>query len=82
MTDDCLQQNVVEVASDRFVYGLSRYVSRMRRPTGIQVFADSILGPVTYFSLRFGHEIISTAILSLSLIQVSQLSVTGESMGT
>ena len=33
-----------------------------------------------YVSLRFGHEIISTAILSLPLIQVRQLSATGESM--
>ena len=43
----------------------------MPRPTGIQKVADSILGPGTYVSLRFkfGHEIISTAILSLPLIQ-------------
>ena len=32
--------------------------------------------------LRFGHEKISTTILSLSLIQEGQLSVTGEGMGT
>ena len=32
--------------------------------------------------VSIGHEIISTAILSLSLIQVVQLSVTGESMCT
>ena len=31
---------------------------------------------------RFGHEIISTAIFFLPLIQVGQLSVTVESMGT
>ena len=31
---------------------------------------------------RFGREIIFTAFLSLQLIQVGQLSVTGESMGT
>ena len=42
----------------------------------------SILHSATYLSKRFGHEIISTAILSLSLIQERQLSVTGESMGT
>ena len=40
----------------------------------------SILGPAKYLSYRFGHEI-SAAILSLLLIQVGQLSVTGESMG-
>ena len=33
-------------------------------------------------SSRFGHENISTAILSLPLIQEGQLSVTGERMGT
>ena len=31
---------------------------------------------------RFGHEIISTAIIFLLLIQVGLLSVTDESMGT
>ena len=34
------------------------------------------------FSLRFGHEIISTTILPLPLIQEGQLSVTGERMDT
>ena len=33
-------------------------------------------------SLRFGHEKISTTILTLPLIQEGQLSVTGERMGT
>ena len=33
-------------------------------------------------SSRFGHEIISTTILSLPLIQEGQLSVTDERMGT
>ena len=33
-------------------------------------------------SLRFGHENISTAILSIALIEEGQLSVTGERMGT
>ena len=32
--------------------------------------------------VRFGHEIISTAMFSLLQIQVQQLSVTGESIGT
>ena len=36
--------------------------------------------PSTGF-MEFGHEIISTAILSLPLIQEGQLSVTGERMG-
>ena len=35
-----------------------------------------------HISYRFGHEIISTAILSLPLIPIEQLSITGESMGT
>ena len=33
-------------------------------------------------SLRFGHENVSTTILSLPLIQEGQLKVTGERMGT
>ena len=32
--------------------------------------------------VEMGHEVISKAILSLALIQVGQLSVTGERMGT
>ena len=40
-----------------------------------------ILGSTLYVSLRFGHEEISTAILSLPLIQVGQVSVTAESTG-
>ena len=35
-----------------------------------------------HFFVEIGHEIISTAILSLLLIQAGQLSVTDESMGT
>ena len=39
--------------------------------------------PIIYTGFhRFGHEIISTAILSLLLIQVGQLLVAGECMGT
>ena len=38
--------------------------------------------PATYLSYRFGHKIISMAILSLLLVQIGQLSVTGESMDT
>ena len=49
----------------------------MRRPTGIQEVVGSILGPATSFI-----EIISMTILSLLLIQLGQLSVTGESMCT
>ena len=54
----------------------------MRRPTGIQEVAGSILGSDTAFHRDLVMKIISTAILSLPLIQVGQLSVTGESMGT
>ena len=35
-------------------------------------------GLATYLTLRFGHEIISRAILSLPMSQVGQLSVTGK----
>ena len=40
---------------------------------GMQVVSSSIPTSSTFF--RFGHEIISTAILSLPLIQEEQLSV-------
>ena len=49
---------------------------------GMRTVAGSILTSGNIFSWKFGPEIISTAILSLMLIQVGQLSVTGESMGT
>ena len=60
----------------------ARKVSWMCLPTGIQGVAGLILGPATYLSYRFGQETIFTAILSLLLIQVEQLSSTGESMDT
>ena len=41
---------------------------------------ESQLGHITF--METDHEIISTAILSLSLIQEGQLSVTAENMGT
>ena len=51
--------------------------------TGIQAVAGLILGSGTIFHRDLVmSEIISTAILSLPLIQVGKLSVTGESMGT
>ena len=47
-------------------------------PLGIQAAPSSIPTSSTFF--RFGHEIISTAVLPLLLIQEEQLSVTGERM--
>ena len=47
-------------------------------PLSIQAAPSSILTSSTFF--RFGHEIISTAILPIALIQEEQLSVTGERM--
>ena len=49
---------------------------------GLKTVAGSILTSGKILSLRFGHENISTAILSLPLIQEGQLSVTGGRMGT
>ena len=54
-------------------------------PPGIRTVAGSILRSSDIHSWRlviveFGHEIISAAILTLLLIQVRQLSVTGERM--
>ena len=50
------------------------------RPPGVRTVADSIL--MSILSFRFGHENISTTILSLPLIQEGQLSVTDERSGT
>ena len=49
------------------------------RPPGVRT-----VGPYVgqHSFVEFGHEIISTAILSLLLIQEGQLSVTGERMCT
>ena len=47
-------------------------------PLGIQAAPNSFLTSSTFF--RFGHEIISTAILPIPLVQEEQLSVTGERM--
>ena len=49
------------------------------RPTGIQEVACSILEQNSF--VEIGQEIISSAILSLPLIQVGQFSITGESTG-
>ena len=50
-------------------------------PPGMRPVASSILGSgnILHF-VEIGHEIISTAILSLLLIQVGQLSVAGKRM--
>ena len=50
--------------------------------SGIQTVAGAILRSGKIFFVEIGHEIISTAILSLPLIQVGQLSVTYKRMGT
>ena len=52
--------------------------------TGDQEVAGSILAPVLQHSfVEIDHEIFSTVILSLPLIQEGQLSVTGErALGT
>ena len=47
---------------------------------GIQTVAGLILRSGKTFSVDIGHEIISTAIVSLPLIQEGQFSVTGERM--
>ena len=53
------------------------------RPTGDQEVAGSTPAEVSnILSWRFNHEIFSTVILSLPLIQEGQLSVSGERMCT
>ena len=50
--------------------------------TGIQEVVGSIIGPASYLLQTFGHGIVSTAIFSLPLIRVGQLSVSAQSLGT
>ena len=53
------------------------------RGTGDQeVAGSSPAGSATFFRWRFDHEIFSTVILSLPLIQEGQLSVSGKRMCT
>ena len=55
----------------------------MRRPTGDQEVAGSTPAEGRQHSfMEIDHEIFSTAILSLPLIQEGQLSVSGERMCT
>ena len=51
-------------------------------PPGILMVTGSSSSPGKHFFIEIGHEIISKAILSLPLIQVEQLSVTGKRMCT
>ena len=63
--------------------GRPRWLSWMRRPTGDQEVAGSTprRGRQRSF-VEIDHEIFSTVILSLPLIQEGQLSVSGERMCT
>ena len=54
----------------------------MRRPTGDQEIAGSTRQGRQHSSVEIDHEIFSTVILSLPLIQEGQLSVSGERMCT
>ena len=51
-------------------------------PPGMQAVTGSILTSSNIFFVEIGHEVLSTAILSLPLIQAGQLSVTGEGVCT
>ena len=52
----------------------------MRRPTGDQEVAGSIPGGRQHSCVEIDHEMFSTVILPLPLIQEGQLSVSGERM--
>ena len=52
------------------------------RPPSMQAVVGSIFTSSNIVLRSFGHEVISTASLSLPLIQEGQLSVTGERMCT
>ena len=54
----------------------------MRRPTGDQEVAGSTPAEVAHSFVEIDHEIFSTVILSLPLIQEERLSVSGERLCT
>ena len=66
--------------SIKILGGLNRFYRRLTSPSA-SIMAQNIQ-LFDHLSQRFGHEIISTAICSLPLIQVGELSVTDDSMGT
>ena len=59
-----------------------RWLSWMRRPTGDQEGAGSTPAEVGNILIMIDHEIFSTVIQSLLLIQEGQLSVSGKRMCT
>ena len=62
-------------------YGQPGAVARWdARHPGMRTASGSVRQNI--LSLRFGHENVSTSVLSLPLIQEGQLSVTGERMST
>ena len=73
MSDDILSSSVCS---------RPRWLSWMRRPTGDQEVAGSTPAEVGNILSWSDHEIFSTVILSLPLIQEGQLSVSGERMCT
>ena len=70
-------KNNITVTSSR-----PRWLSWMRRPTGDQEVAGSTPAGRQHSFVEIDHEIFSTVILSLPLIQEGQLSVSGERMCT
>ena len=50
--------------------------------TSEEIGGSTPAGEATFFSWRFDHEIFSTVILSLPLIQEGQVSVSGEKICT
>ena len=65
-----------------FFFCRPRWLSWMRRLTGDQEVAGSTPSEVDNSFVEIDHEIFSTVILSLRLIQEGQLSVSGERMCT
>ena len=61
---------------------MNYYTRRPLNENGLRTVAGSILGVRRHSFVEIVHGIISTAIISVALIQVGQLSITGEKMFT
>ena len=72
----------VYIAMGMFTNIRPRWLSWLRRPTGDQVAGSTPRRGRQHSFVEIDHEIFSTAILSLPLIQEGQLSVSGEGMCT
>ena len=74
--------DILVIFAVKHTFSLPQWLSWMLCPTGDHGVAGSILLGWQYSFLEIDHEILSTVILSLPLIEEWQLSVSGNRMCT